>query len=237
MYPAGSYAGIVKGDAVVAYTNAAMQPSTTTLSNQDLTGMTLLPGVYKFDAAAALSAGQLFFDANGDPDAVWIIQIGTSLNIAANTGMFFTSGVGNPNNVVWAVGTTVDLHTNSAFIGNILAGTVIALRSKASVNGRLVSLNGAVTLIDNSVSFPSMAPTGAPSVSLAPTVSPAPTTVSVSNSEGGDGDSSDTNVGLIVGLSVGGAVLLGAVALVAMNKAGGGAEVPQKDQDDNNQKI
>jgi hypothetical protein len=55
LYGAGSYAGIVKGDAQVAYEAAAGQAVDTILSDTDLGGLTLIPGVYKFDDTAAMS--------------------------------------------------------------------------------------------------------------------------------------------------------------------------------------
>jgi hypothetical protein len=171
-YTAGSYAETVIGDIQKAYNNATGQASTQTLSNTDLGGLTLLPGVYKFDAAAALSAGQLFFDAQGDVDAVWIFQIGSLLNIESGTSMFFTSGLGNANNVFWAVGTIAALKDDVSFIGNILAYDAITCNARVTVNGRLLAMNGEVTLIQNVVSYPSgltlsptIRPTAAPSMS------------------------------------------------------------------------
>jgi hypothetical protein len=153
-YAAGSYAEIVKGDAQIAYESAAEQPVDTILSDTDLGGLTLTPGVYKFDDTAAMSQGELFLDAQEDSDAVWVFQIGSELNIAEGTGMFFTGGLGNANNVFWQVGTSATVNKGVSFIGNILAYSSISLKSQASVEGRLIALNGAVTLIDNSVSFP-----------------------------------------------------------------------------------
>jgi hypothetical protein len=186
---AGSYAEIVIGDIRSAYNNATAQASTQTLTDTDLGGLTLFPGVYKFDAAAALSAGQLFFDAQGDVDAVWIFQITTSLNVESGTAMFFTSGLGNANNVYWAVGSSATLKEDVTFIGNILAYTSISCNARVSVNGRLLATNGGVTLIQNVVSYPdgmtfspsispstspSLSPTLLPSVhpSIVPTLSP-----------------------------------------------------------------
>jgi hypothetical protein len=172
-YLAGSYAEIVIGDIRKAYNNATGQASTHTSSDIDLGGLTLFPGVYKFDAAAALSAGQLFFDAQGDVDAVWIFQIGSSLNIESGTSMFFTSGLGNANNVFWAVGTSATLKEDVSFIGNILAYTSISCNARVTVNGRLLATNGEVTLIQNVVSYPgglTLSPTTRPTVS--PSVSP-----------------------------------------------------------------
>jgi hypothetical protein len=183
-YSAGAYAGIVAGDITIAYNNATAQSSTHTLSGTDLGGLTLIPGVYKFGSSAALSAGQLFLDAQGDVDAVWIFQIGSSLNVAGSTGMFFTSGLGNANNVFWAVGTSATLKADVSFIGNILADTSISCNARAAVNGRLLAMNGEVTLVQNVVSFPggkTLSPTASPtfSPSVSPTTAPSfhPSTV------------------------------------------------------------
>lgn len=204
-FAAGAYAGTVKGDAQDAYYQAAGQAATSSMSNVDLMGLTLTPGVYKFDGAAALSGGQLFLDARGNANAVWTFQIGSTLDIATGTGIFFTGGVGNANNVVWQVSSSVSLNANSQFIGTILANEVIALKSKVSVNGRLVSLNGGVTLINNAVTFPG----------------------AKSRSTGGDSTETDTRDGLIVGLVMGGVVLIAVcVAAVVYKRPSAGANGP-----------
>jgi hypothetical protein len=242
-YLAGSYAEIVIGDIRSAYNNATAQPFNHTLSNTDLGGLTLFPGVYKFDAAAALSAGQLFFDAQGDVDAVWIFQIGTSLNVASGTEMFFTSGLGNANNVFWAVGTSATLQTGATFIGTILAYTSISCDARVSVNGRLLATNGGVTLSQNVVSYPdgltfpssfspstspSLSPSVPPSVqpSILPSASPSlqqPTLTSSSfpttpyGKESQSNGTSRSNVMLVSVLgSIGGLIVLGLIVLGAV---------------------
>jgi hypothetical protein len=117
--------------------------------------------VYKFDATAVLSTGDLLFDAQEDPDAVWVFQVGSALHIAAGSGMFFADGVGNANNIFWQIGSSATLNADSIFIGNILAYSSISCWSEASTVGRLIALNGAVTLVDNYVSFPVDAPSSA----------------------------------------------------------------------------
>jgi hypothetical protein len=154
MLQAGDEAGDVKGVAQVAYDFAADQEATTTMSNIDLAGKTLTPGVYKFDAAAALSASQLYFDAQGEADAVWVFQVGSDLNIASYTKMSFVSGLGNANNVIWQVGSSATLNTACEFIGNTFAHSSISLGDGASVDGRLVALGGKVSLINNAVTTP-----------------------------------------------------------------------------------
>jgi len=236
MYGAGSYAGLVKGDAQVAYLDAAGRAFDTTLTSSDLGGMTLEPGVYRFDNVAALSAGQLFFDAKGDFDAVWIIQVGTSLNIAGGSGMFFTGGVGDANKVYWQVGTSATLNTACAVVGNFLAYTSVSVAAAASVNGRLLGLNGAVTLSNNAVTVPfDRSPTGQPTssptcngTSCAPTSTPSgePSSDSGILENSSDGGDDDANVGMIAGIAVGAVVVVGAVAggvYMAMTKTGGEA--------------
>ena len=235
-YLAGPYACLVVGDVQKAYLNATGQAFNTTLSNIDLGGLTLSPGVYKFDAAAAFSLGQLFFDAKGDADAVWIFQIGSSLGIAGGTSMFFTSGVGNANNVFWAVGSSATIGDGASFIGNIMAYASVSCNGGVTVNGRLLAINGAVTLINNQISFPAakasstMTPTIAPSAqpSLVPSPSVSPSISFVPSASTGSFSSKSDSNGLsesdlmlisILG-AIGGLVVVGAVvgAILFMSK-------------------
>eukprot|EP00598_Pedospumella_elongata_P013272 CAMPEP_0185004090 /NCGR_PEP_ID=MMETSP1098-20130426/78334_1 /TAXON_ID=89044 /ORGANISM="Spumella elongata, Strain CCAP 955/1" /LENGTH=143 /DNA_ID=CAMNT_0027531853 /DNA_START=87 /DNA_END=514 /DNA_ORIENTATION=- len=62
---ANGASGGAQGALTTAYDALAGKAATATLSNQDLGGMTLLPGVYKFDAAAAMN-GMLTLDAAGN---------------------------------------------------------------------------------------------------------------------------------------------------------------------------
>jgi hypothetical protein len=67
--------------------------------------MTLVPGVYCFDTSAQLT-GTLTLNAQGNPNAVWIFQVGTTLTTASNSSIIFSnSGTGTPGcNVFWQVG-------------------------------------------------------------------------------------------------------------------------------------
>eukprot|EP01032_Pedospumella_encystans_P029144 gene29144-32914_t len=61
-----------------AYIALAAKTVTATLPSQNLGGMTLLPGVFNFGASVGID-GILTLNANGDPAAVWIFQIGSTL--------------------------------------------------------------------------------------------------------------------------------------------------------------
>lgn len=81
---ANSQANLAKDDLQIAYDDAAGRASDVSLTGQDLGGLTLTTGVYKFDSSADLT-GTLTLDAEGDPNAVFIFQIGTTLTTAAHT--------------------------------------------------------------------------------------------------------------------------------------------------------
>lgn len=152
-----------------AYLIGAAKASDSTLSNLDLGGMTLVPGVYKFDATAALN-GMLTLDASSDNDAVWTIQTGTTLSVAGGGSVIFKDNIGNPDHVYWVVGSSATLGGGSSMIGNIMALESITLGGAAVVRGRCLARNAAVTLDNNLVSSPSKEPTASPST--APTQEP-----------------------------------------------------------------
>ena len=78
-------------DAAKAYADLASQQCNVRLIGQDLGGQTLTPGVYCFPAAAATLTGELVLDAQGDPNAVFVFQVGTTLTTAARSSVRVTN--------------------------------------------------------------------------------------------------------------------------------------------------
>lgn len=111
--------------------------------------MTLLPGVYKFNGATTMN-GMLTLYAKGDTAAVWIFQIGTSLLIAEGSSIIFKDSIGNIDYVYWQVGSSATLAIGVSMVGNIMALASITVNNGATVKGRCLARNAAVTL-DNSV--------------------------------------------------------------------------------------
>ena len=70
--------------------------------------------------------GTLTLDAQGNADAVFIFQIGSTLTTASNSSVLMTNG-GTDCNVFWQVGSSATLGTTTVFVGNILALTSITL--------------------------------------------------------------------------------------------------------------
>jgi hypothetical protein len=140
-------------DTTAAYNCLAGQTPTQILTGQDLGGLTLVPGVYFFSDLAQLN-GTLTLDAQGDPDAVFSFQIGSTLTTASGSSVVVING-NHLCNVNWQVGSSATLGTVTSFAGNIVALSSITVGTGASTSGALLARNGAVTLDSNSISHTS----------------------------------------------------------------------------------
>jgi hypothetical protein len=147
LHAADAAAGQAQVDAAAAFNVLTAEVCTANLTGQDLGGMTLLPGVYCFDSSAQLT-GILTLNASGDPNAVFVFLIGSTLTTASNSSVIASGG--SPCNVFFKVGSSATLGTNTQFSGNILALTSITATTGASVSGGSYALNGAVTMDTNS---------------------------------------------------------------------------------------
>ena len=117
--------------------------------------MTLTPGVYTAAAALAVSSGDLTLNAGGNPDAVFIFQIGSSLTLTPGRKVLLAGGA-QSRNIFWQVGSSATLDTTVVFNGSILALTSISTNAGTVVNGRLLARNGAVTLDDTTILCPTL---------------------------------------------------------------------------------
>jgi hypothetical protein len=142
-----------QADTTAAYLLLASETPTVDLTGTDLGGLTLVPGVYRFSSAAQLT-GALTLDAGGDPSAVFVFQIGSTLMTASNSSVLLQGGA-TECNVFWQVGSSAVLGTTTSFKGNILALTSITLTSGVTLSGRVLARNGAVTMDGNNVAIPS----------------------------------------------------------------------------------
>jgi hypothetical protein len=139
------------GDMELAYDDAAgrSSPDFTELGAGEIGGLTLAPGLYKWGTNVLISTDVTL---SGGPDDVWILQIAGNLNQANATRVTLAGGA-LPENVFWQVAGVATLGTTAHFEGIVLAKTIIAANTGASVNGRLLAQT-AVTLQMNAVTEP-----------------------------------------------------------------------------------
>lgn len=142
-----------QADLTTAYSLIVSEMVTQDLTGQDLGALTLKSGVYHFSSSASLT-GVLTLDAQGDSNARFDFQIGSTLGTAVNSSVQMINGA-SADNIYWQVGSSATLGTDTAFAGHILANTSITLNTGATLlNGSALARNGAVTMDTNIITRP-----------------------------------------------------------------------------------
>jgi len=149
--------GVAKDDLTAAYIEAQGKSLNAISLPGQLGGLTLAPGLYVNSSTSGISGtganGILTLDAGGNPNAVWIFKMGSTLVTDAGTSIVLAGGA-KTKNIYWSVGSSATLGTNSVFYGNILADQSISLTTGATLYGRALTRIGAITLDSNLVIKP-----------------------------------------------------------------------------------
>jgi hypothetical protein len=172
---AGTASELAQQSVTTAANALLAQPCTTTFGvPTDIGNSTRGPGVYCFQSSGAIT-GPLTLDAGGNANAVFIFTTASTLVTASSASVLLINGA-QACNVFWRVGSSATLGTNTTFVGNILALTSITLTTGATVQGRALAQNGAVTLDSNTLTRSTCATTGGgsscPVITIAPTSLP-----------------------------------------------------------------
>ena len=144
-------AAAAQADLVLAYNNAAARTPNAEISG-DQNGITFTPGVYHSTAAFALT-GTMTLDGGGDPNALFIFQIGAALNTAAASHVVLINGA-QPAHVFWQVLGAAGTGATSTFAGTIMAAGAITLGAGTQLIGRALSY-ATITLASNTIRFTS----------------------------------------------------------------------------------
>jgi hypothetical protein len=157
-----------EADLGVAYTDAATRVCGTAIAGGLLGGLVLTPGVY------CMGAGSLTGTLTLDGAGVYIFQMASSLTTAPGSAVALINGA-SACGVWWQVTSSATIGTTSAMAGNVLALTSITMNTGASLGGRTLARNGAVTLDSNAVNSCSGGPgPGVPAAVPIPNVLPVP---------------------------------------------------------------
>ena len=148
-----------QADLAVAYDDAAGRPfgPDLLLLAGNIGGQTLYPGLYRSSSSLAVSSGDLTLDAGGDPEAVFIFTIATTLTTTSGRQVVLSGGA-KAANIFWQVGSSATLGTGSVFKGTILARQSITMATGAALEGRALARTGGVTLDQGTVVVPPSGP-------------------------------------------------------------------------------
>ena len=150
---ADAVAGTAQNDLTQAYNQLAGLACGTVVTPADLGGRTLAPGVYCAATSMGVT-GTVTLDGQGDANAVFVFQIGSTLTTGTNSNIALIGGA-QAKNVWWQVGSSATLGTGTTFRGSILSLTSITLVDNATMLGRALARNGGVSLgTNNSITLP-----------------------------------------------------------------------------------
>jgi hypothetical protein len=158
-FPTGIYTGTLYegpaaapalADLQIAFDNANDRSAGAVLPGV-LDGTTAGPGVHTSAAASGMAANGVFtIDGEGDPDSVFIFQVNGALALGADITMNLI-GNAKAENVFWAVTGAGSIGAGSRFVGTLMATAAISSGHESTINGRLTSLSGAITMSGNQI--------------------------------------------------------------------------------------
>lgn len=143
-------AATAQEDRQTAYDAVVAQTGGTPFAG-DQAGAVFTPGLYT-SAAAVTNTGTITLDANGDPGALFVFQIGAAMSPAAASKVVLSDGA-LAHNVYWQVNGAVALGAGAKWFGTILTTGAVALGEGASLKGRILT-SSTVALANSPVTQP-----------------------------------------------------------------------------------
>ena len=149
-------------EATTAYNTLKGLPSTGVLAG-GLAGTTIYPGVYTNSSTVGITGGNLTLDAQGNPNAYWVFQIGSSLTVgeAGQPSSVILANGAQASNIFWAVGSgaTINGAGGGTFEGTVISQAGISVSTAGvsaitTINGRLIALTASTTLVNTVINVP-----------------------------------------------------------------------------------
>jgi hypothetical protein len=108
-------------------------------------GEVLIPGIY--DAAAAASTvGTLYFDGQGNPDALFVVRINGALSAGVTTKMVLLNEA-KARNVFWVIEGAASIEASAIIKGTVITNSgAITMGAGGNLEGRLFSIVGAISV-------------------------------------------------------------------------------------------
>ena len=140
-----------KLDLTAAYNDAAGRTCTDIVTIAgNIGGRTLTPGLYKSTSSLAISSGDVTFDALGNANAVFIIQIASAFTTTSGRKVILAGGA-SPSHIFWQVGSSATFGTTTVMKGTIMAMQSITFNTGAKLDGKALARNGGVTMAANTI--------------------------------------------------------------------------------------
>ena len=109
----------------------------------------LVPGRYRFGGAASVD-GVLVLDGQNNPNAVFVFQVNGALTSGASAQVQFINGA-TANRILWQVNGAAAFAASTKFVGIIVADAAISFGDGAQLQGKALSVNGAIAMYNNNV--------------------------------------------------------------------------------------
>jgi ketosteroid isomerase-like protein len=132
-----------QADLLAAYNDATSRSTNAQVLPGNMGGLTFTPGLY-VNSTSVMIAGapgpgnNVTLDAQGDPNAVFIFKMGSTLTTGVSSQVILAGGA-KASNIFWQVGTSATLGVTSIFYGDVLAATSITINTGAAVTGSMFS--------------------------------------------------------------------------------------------------
>ena len=140
-------------DLQIAYNQLNIATPTFFPSNLLGNGDTLVPGVYKIFSTSTLNLN-LFINAKGNTNAVFIFQIQGALSTNAHSKVKLINGA-LACNVFWKVEGVVDMATGTYMRGTVIANNAaINMNTNDTLEGRVLSTKGAISISNTNAAMP-----------------------------------------------------------------------------------